>query len=270
MSDSMWPTGKANAVVINVMYEQWAEGIAPGLGPMGNPLPAGALDYQALSWARYGRTTGIYHLLDLLGEYHVHGSFYTSAILTESAPESLQRIVEEGHELCGHSYSQDIIPASITETLERADIAKSLNALERCTGTRPAGWISPRCTPSAHTSTLLAEQGCSWYGDVFDADLPYIEPTSAGSIVALPFGMEVNDLPMTIRYGQPSRELVATFQDLLHEHRQMATKSFLDVTVHTHISGRPVGLGALRAILQEATSANDIWIATRREIAACV
>ncbi len=270
MSLEIWPTGRPRAVVINVMYEQWADGVAPSIGPMGTPLPGGAVDYQAISWARYGRTTGIYHLLELLSEFGVRGSFYASGILTESAPDSLRQIVSAGHELCGHSYSQNIIPASITKEEEQTDIASSLEALEKTTGIRPAGWISPRCTPSQYTSELLAAEGLSWYGDVFDADLPSVEQTQAGPIVALPFGMEVNDLPLFVRYGQPARELAQTFTEILDEHRRSRQKTYLDVTVHAHIGGRPAGLSALRTILTQLKMADDCWIATRNEIAACV
>jgi hypothetical protein len=120
------------------------------------------------------------------------------------------------------------------------------------------------------TAQLLTEQGLSWYGDVFDDDLPYLEATPAGEIVALPFSMEVNDLPMSIRYGEPWRELALTFIDALAEHRQLPHRSFIDVTVHAHLAGRPVGLGALRQILEHVADQDDLWVATRSEIAACL
>ena len=59
----LWPTGKRIAVVFNVCLEAWSDGKAPGISPMGNPLPAGVLDTMAISWAAYGVTTGIYRLL---------------------------------------------------------------------------------------------------------------------------------------------------------------------------------------------------------------
>jgi hypothetical protein len=50
-----WPGGRHLAVVLNVAYEGWSDGKAPGIGPMGNPLPAGAFDTNALSWGSQGR-----------------------------------------------------------------------------------------------------------------------------------------------------------------------------------------------------------------------
>ena len=61
-----WPTGKRVALSVNVMLEGWADGQAPGIGPMGNPLKPGVTDLQALSWAEYGPKVGAERLLDLL------------------------------------------------------------------------------------------------------------------------------------------------------------------------------------------------------------
>ena len=55
-----WPGGRHVAVVFNLAYEAWSDGIAPGIGPMGNPLPPGVVDTNAISWANYGATRGIH------------------------------------------------------------------------------------------------------------------------------------------------------------------------------------------------------------------
>lgn len=134
-------------------------------------------------------------------------------------------------------------------------------------GARPRGWISPRCTPSAATAELLAEQGYHWFGDVFDADLPYELTTPAGSIVGLPFAMEVNDLPLSVRYGQPMRELADCFADAIAAAQRSPSAAFIDVTIHAHVGARPIGLLALERIVESAR-AHDCWLATRADIAA--
>lgn len=269
MPEDKWPNGTTIGVVFNVMYEQWSDDTAPGLGPMGNPL-SGALDYQAISWAAYGRRVGVSHLLDLFREHGVTASFYVSGLLAERAPDTVARIYEDHHELCGHGYSQDVIPATLSRDAHAHDIARSLRAIEGVTGSRPTGWISPRCTPNADTAELLATEGVSWYGDVFDDDLPYLERTAGGPIVALPFGLDVNDLPMLVRYGLPARELATSFADVLAAHRRRGQKGYIDVTVHAHVAGRIGGLGALRTIVEQAVEATDCWVATRLEIASTV
>src|SRR5437588_338334 len=73
--------------------------------------------------------------------------------------------------------------------------------IEKSAGARPLGWLSPRCTPSTRTSELLAKSGLDWHADFFDSDLPYRHATPAGAITAVPFTMEVNDMPLYVRYG---------------------------------------------------------------------
>ena len=267
MTEETWPNGRHVAVVINVMYEKWSPGSAPGIGPMGNPLPGGALDFQALSWSEYGSRTGIARLLSLLDGHGVTASVYASGILAEHAPETIAAAAAAGHEICGHAWSQDVILPCLSPEAERADIEASTAALEAAAGRRPLGWISPRCTPSAHTAGLLAAAGYQWFGDVFDADLPYLLETEGGPIVALPFGLDVNDLPMMIRYGAPARELAASFSYLFAAASAEPSKAFLDVTVHAHVAGRPSGAQALREILKTVTRSEDCFFATRAEVA---
>ena len=50
-----WPGGRHVAAVVDVAYEAWSDGHAPGSGPMGNPLPHRAFDTNARSWDDYGR-----------------------------------------------------------------------------------------------------------------------------------------------------------------------------------------------------------------------
>jgi peptidoglycan/xylan/chitin deacetylase (PgdA/CDA1 family) len=246
------PDQPTASLVINVMFEQWAPGVAPGLGPMGNPLPVGTLDYQAVSWADYGWRTGVWAVLDLLKKESSPATFYVSGILSETAPEALRAIAEAGHEISGHSWSQDRIPALISRSEELDEIVRCTEAIAAVSGQRPRGWISPRCTPSASTSELLIQAGYQWWGDVFDADLPYWLDAPGGRIVALPFGLEINDLPMTVRYGQPTRELAASFAYEARGLSAMKKGGHIDVTIHAHVACRPAGLIALTEIINEA------------------
>lgn len=268
MSDASytWPGGKTAALVVNIMFEQWAPGVAPGLGPMGNPLPAATLDYQAVSWADYGWRTGVWAALELLERESVPATFYVSGILTETAPNAIVAIAEGGHELSGHAWSQDRIPARLEREEEREEIIRCTEAITALSGQRPRGWISPRCTPSASTPELLAEAGYEWWGDIFDADVPYWLDTAHGRIAALPFGLEINDLPMTVRYGQPTRELASSF---LYEAQGLSASKRLghiDVTLHAHIGCRPAGLLALGEIIAKARSLG-MFIGTRGALA---
>src|SRR5213593_1659151 len=92
----LWPNGKRIAVVFNVCLEAWSDGKAPGISPMGNPLPPGVLDTMAISWAAYGVKTGIYRLLEAFNRHGAKSSVMVSAVIAERAPEAIEAVAQGG------------------------------------------------------------------------------------------------------------------------------------------------------------------------------
>src|SRR6202030_2415444 len=162
----VWPNGKRIAVVFNVCLEAWSDGKAPGISPMGNPLPAGVLDTMAISWAAYGVKRGIYRVLEGFARQRAKASVLTNAIIAERAPEAVKAVAEAGH---------DVVPALLSLDDEKQNIGRCTSLLEKAAGMPIRGWLSPRGTSRAETPGLLAEAGYTWYGDVFDDDLPYVQ-----------------------------------------------------------------------------------------------
>jgi peptidoglycan/xylan/chitin deacetylase (PgdA/CDA1 family) len=276
-----WPGGRHVAVVLNVAYEAWSDGKAPGIGPMGNPLPVGAFDTNALSWGSYGATRGIGRLLRALDRAGRRASVMVSGILGERTPETVRVIAAAGHEIVAHGYAQDIIPAQLSSDAVRADIERTTVALETAAGRRPRGWISPRGTPSGESARFLVAAGYAWQGDAFDDDRPYLQifdrqvfdhqSFAGGRIVAIPLTMEINDLPHAMRFGRSPRQYVELFEAALERMLEDSGEAvMIDVTAHAHVYGRPAGAFAFEAIAAAAGRRDDVWLATRGEIAAHV
>lgn len=263
--EMIWPGNKRIAVVFNVCVEAWSDGKAPGISPMGNPLPAGALDNMAISWASYGYKKGIYRLLDAFQKHGLKASMMVNGVIAERAPEAVKAIAQNGHEVLSHSYSMDVIPALLDEEAEKTNIKRCKDLLENASGQKLKGWLSPRGTPSPHTARLLAEAGFNWYGDVFDDDLPYVQEFSDKKIVAIPLGTDVNDMPF-MKYGAPPKQMVESFMQNLEVAHDAGQTCVIDVTSHAHIFGRPRGAYFYSQIMAEAARA-DVWVATRNEIA---
>ncbi len=237
-----WPEGRSLAVSVNVMLEGWSDGAAPGVGPMGNVLKAGATDFQALSWAEYGANAGAWRLLDVLAAAGVRAVFYVSGVLAEGHPELMRAIVAAGHVVAAHGWGQQTIPATQAVEDETRDLQRCIEALEAASGQRPRGWISPRCTPSARTTALLAAAGMAWHSDYFDQDLPRVVHTPSGPITAVPFTMEVNDMPLSVRYGNEPEAYTRTVARILNGWNLVSRRpACLDITVHAHVYGRPMG-----------------------------
>jgi peptidoglycan/xylan/chitin deacetylase (PgdA/CDA1 family) len=265
-----WPGNKRIAVVFNICLEAWSDNKAPGISPMGNPLPAGALDTMAISWAAYGVNRGIHRLIAALGAHGAKASVMTSAVIAERAPEAVKAAADAGHEVLSHSYSMDVIPTLLSVDEQKTNIIRCTTLLERASGKRVVGWLSPRGTSGPELPRLLAEAGYDWYGDVFDDDLPYVQRFGANRIVAIPFSTDVNDMP-SIKYGNPPKLMLESFEENLEAARvHDTTPALIDVTVHAHIFGRPRGAHVFEKIVARAASLPDVWIGTRAEIASQV
>jgi peptidoglycan/xylan/chitin deacetylase (PgdA/CDA1 family) len=264
-----WPAGRKLAVSVSVMLEGWAEPDAPGVGPMGNPLRPGTIDLQARSWADYGAKVGAWRLLDLLRQEDVRAVFYTSGVVAEQYPGLARAIAEQGHPVAAHGWSQGTLPAYLTPEQEAIDIARCVDVITATAGSAPGGWLSPRCTPSGATSRLLAGRGFRWHADIFDADLPYRIETDSGSLVGVPFTMEVNDMPLYVRYGNEPEAFTRTLAKIVEGWERLGSPyACLDITVHAHVFGRPYGALAFLDSLAVVKRQAHCWLTTHAELAA--
>jgi len=258
---------KRIAVVFNVCLEAWSDGKAPGISPMGNPLPAGVLDTMAISWAAYGVKTGIYRLLDAFARHRAVASVMVNAVVAERSPDTVKAVADRGHEVLSHSYAMDVIPALLSDEDERKNIERCTSLLERASGRKIVGWLSPRGTSKPATPKLLAEAGYRWYGDVFDVDLPYVVDHGNKRIVAIPLSYDVNDMP-SMKYGHPPRMMLESFNEVIGIARARDDElRIIDVTSHAHIFGHHRGAHFYERIVEAATTSPDVWVGTRAEIA---
>lgn len=266
-SNFRWPGGKPIAVLFNICLEAWSDGVAPGISPMGNPLPPGVLDTMAISWSSYGPKCGIYRLLDALAAHGAKASVMTNAILSERNPEAIKAVADGGHEILSHSYAMDVIPALLSPEQQKQNIARCGALLSDISGKPVQGWLSPRGTSGREHPRFLAEAGYQWHGDVFDSDLPYVQNFGARKIAAIPLGTDVNDMPF-MKYGNPPELMRRSFAENLAIARENgASPSVVDVTVHAHIFGHPRGAHTFRQIVAEAMNSQDVWVATRAQMA---
>jgi peptidoglycan/xylan/chitin deacetylase (PgdA/CDA1 family) len=264
-----WPGGKRVALVFNIAYEAWSDGEAPGIGPMGNVLKPGYFDTNAHSWASYGAVRGIQRLLRISHANGVKTSVMANGILARDNPKTFVDIRDGGHEIVGHSWGMDVIHLYLDEPGERANIKRNNEAINEACGVTPVGWISPRGTGSLISASLLAEAGYIWHGDCNDDDLPALIDVGGKTLVAIPLTMDVNDLPHSVRYGNDPASLLGQFAVILERATIADAQPFMiDVTAHTHVFGRPSGAWVYDAMMKLALGRKDVWITTRREMAA--
>ena len=266
--DFRWPAGRKSAVIFNIAYEAWSDGQAPGIGPMGNVLKPGYFDTNAHSWAAFGLVRGIHRLLAIARKHGIRTSVMVNGVICERDPATVRQLAQTGHEIVNHSWGMDVIPVYLDEAGERANLARNDELLAQTAGVAPRGWISPRGTGSPITSRLLAEAGYLHHGDVNDDDRPYVMDFGGGRrIVGIPLTMDVNDLPICIRYGHGPRHMLEVFEDSFAAMRREDAPLMLDVTAHTHVLGRPSGAWVYDEIMERVKRTDDVWICTREQMA---
>jgi hypothetical protein len=163
--------------------------------------------------------------------------------------------------VAAHGWSQGTLPPYLSPEAEASDIARCVAVLTRTAGRPPAGWLSPRCTPSAVTSELLIRAGFRWHADMFDSDLPYPIETPAGRLLGIPFTMEVNDMPLYVRYGNEPDAFTRTLGKIVEGWPRLGNpRGCLDITVHAHVFGRPYGAIALLDALALVRRSPVCWL----------
>jgi hypothetical protein len=98
--------------------------------------------------------------------------------------------------------------------------------------------------------------------------MPYAQVFDGGEIIAIPFTMEINDLPHAMRFGKTPRQFIDNFNDYLsHTLKAPDWPIIIDVTAHCHCYGRPGGAWAYEEIARQVSGRDDIWLTTHEAIA---
>ncbi|MBI0537872.1 polysaccharide deacetylase [Roseomonas sp. KE2513] len=258
-----WPEGARVAVMVTIMFETWPEGMAPPYSPMASALREGVTDRQGISWAEYGGRTGIWRLGEMLDRAGIKATVATNARAVERYPEAVRALHTAGHEIAGHSYTQNVFLPYLDPEEERALIHRCAGIIAEATGEPCIGWASPRMTPTAHTAGFLAEAGMIWHGDYNDTDLPYIVDTPHGGIVAL---MHSDFTDNRVMRGSP-RDFLDVYRDTFDFLLASGRPEILNLTVHAHFGGRPPMAAVLAKIIEHIRGHEGVWFARHDELA---
>jgi peptidoglycan/xylan/chitin deacetylase (PgdA/CDA1 family) len=185
----------------------------------------------------------------------------------ESAPDLARAITAQGHEACSHGYRWQF-QYKMEETTERDFIRRAAAAIEATTGHRPLGWLS-RYLPSDNTRRLLAEEGFFYHMDDFSAETPFWDAPNAQPIVIVPYQLDTNDMKMWSDPAYTPRAwldyVIDSFDHLYDEPGD--SRSMISIGLHARIIGRPGRAQCLARLLQHISSRQDVWVATRLDIA---
>jgi allantoinase len=260
-----WPNNKRIAVAVTAMVESWSDGKAPPYyhAARSAGLKSGVIDSAGVAWANYGPKVGVYRIINLLRENGIRGTFCVNGRSAELFPDGVQQIVKSGHEVAAHAYTQDQLMSYMTPEQEKATISSCVDLLEKISGSRPKGWISPTMAFSPNTRSLLAEAGLLWDGDARDADLPSVVETGHGKIVHIPGSNHTDVRAME----SSSRDLWDIYKEGFDYLYLREAPAFLAMSIHCHFGGRPLIAAVFDKIFKYIAGHPDVWFASYSEIA---
>lgn len=233
------------------------------------PMTAGMQpDVLNYAWRDYGVRVGIWRLMDIFEKHGIRATAALNAEACEFYPEIVTAGTALDWEWMAHGVSNSMLIANLSEDEERNVIGGVLDTIEVSTGTRPRGWLSPALTESHVTLDLLAEAGVEYVADWCNDDQPYPIKTRAGSLVAMPYTLEVGDIPVFLERGGSGedfyRVIIDQFDTLWEE--GATTARILSLALHPFLVGHPFRARHLDRAFAYMKDRDGVWFATGSEI----
>lgn len=148
-------------------------------------------DVPNFSWADYGMRAGMPRILKLFNERGLPASTSFNAGVIDAYPQASEAMLKAGWEFIGHGMHQKAI--NHAEGGEESLIVAALDKIQKFTGTRPRGWLSPGLRETVDTPDLLKKNGIDYVCDWVIDDQPDWMRTKHGPMVAMPYNVEIND-----------------------------------------------------------------------------
>ena len=160
------------------------------------PPPTGVTlrpDLPHWAWHEYGMRVGFWRLKAALDRLKITPTLSVNARVCLDYPRVAQAARDAGWEFMGHSYDQRPIHF---EPNQRAMIRRAVKVIKAYTGKQPVGWLGPGFTETLDTPDLLAEAGIKYVADWPVDDEPCELKTQHGTLLSLPYSIELNDIAM--------------------------------------------------------------------------
>ncbi len=275
--DPRWPGGARVALSFVVNLEEGAETSILDGDPHGEtilsdlavaPAVPGRRDRLIESLYEYGSRVGIWRVLDLFQARGVAPTIYAVGLALARNPAVGEKIAVMNCDLAGHGWRW-IDYADMPEDEERADIARTVETIERLAGKRPLGWYTGR--PSLNTRRLLIEHGGFLYDcDDHNDDLPFWVRHGGHNHLVVPHSLDNNDSRFSRAQGFNLAGDFFTYMkdgfDWLYEEGAV-TPRLMTVSLHPRLIGHPGRIGGLARFLDYVLEHDKVWIAGRSEIA---
>ncbi len=205
------------------------------------PAPTGVAvspDVPNWAWHEYGMRVGFWRLKAALDRLGIVPTLSINGRVCSSYPRVAEAAHASGWEFMGHGFVQ--MPVHQVSD-QAAMIRETVDTIARFTGEPPVGWLGPGLTETLDTVDLLHAAGIRYIGDWVLDDQPVPLRTATGEMVAMPYSVELNDIPMMAVQHHSADELLQRVKDSfdrLYAEGETQVR-VLGLAVHPFLSGVP-------------------------------
>ncbi|MEM9124130.1 MAG: allantoinase PuuE [Pseudomonadota bacterium] len=271
-----WPGGARIAVQIVLNYEEGGEnnvlhGDAASEAFLSEVVGAvpwlGQRHWNMESIYEYGARAGFWRLHGLMKDLPI--TVYGVATALARSPDQVAAMKAAGWEIASHGLKW-VEHKDMPEAQERAELAEAIRLHTEVVGARPRGWYTGRC--SENTVRLVAEEGgFAYVADTYADDLPYWLQSNGRAQLIVPYTLDCNDMrfstPQGFNSGDQFYNYLKDSFDTLYAEGAAGAPKMLSIGLHCRLIGRPGRVMALKRFLDYATGFDDVWFATRLQIA---
>ena len=230
--------------------------------PMGQPLLP---DVPNWAWHEYGMRVGFWRFVEVLAARKMKATFALNGTVVDLYREACQAALDAGWDFMGHGFVQR--PMHRVDD-QRAAIADTIKAITDLTGKPPRGWESPGLTETDETLDLLAEAGIEYVADWVLDEQPLPIRTRTGSMVSIPYTVEINDVVMSAVQQQPSDEILRRGRDHFDRLYQDGVRAprVMAISIHPYLTGVPHRIRYLEALYDHILGHDGVVMWTGSEI----
>jgi allantoinase len=261
-----WPDGARVAVWVIPNIEHFLfDRPGTSISSATTRLSPDVLNY---SWRDYGVRVGIWRLMEIMERHGVKGTVALNADVCRHYPRIIEAGNALGWEWMGHGITNSTLLNAQAEDEERALVREVVETIARGTGKRPRGWLGPALSESVRTLDILAANGIEYVGDWVNDEQPYPMRVQSGSMISLPYSIELNDIPNFLEMKRTGEEFGRMIRDQFDTLYEDGAKSgrVMAICLHPFLIGHPHRARYFADALAHITSRREVWVTTGAKI----
>ena len=225
-----------------------------------------------ISMGRYGPTVAIPRILDTYRRLGLKQSFFVPGWCLETYPDAVEAILNDGHEIGHHGWIHED-PITTKGDAQAEAFEKAMEAHQRITGRKPAGYRAPVYNVTQQVIDLMIHHEMTYDSSMMADDIPYLLQTDQGALWEMPVHWGTDDWPPFAHYDEigymmpvrsPSRGLAGFWEEF---EAQYEAGGFWMLIIHPFLTGRLARWRQVERWLEQILKSHNVWFTTLEGLA---